>query len=666
MIRKMLWVVWGLGFAMLISPLQAAEACSTPGYRVGAAQDDITGPVAELGMLGYADLGQVGEGLHMRLRSRTLVVSNGCGQDTVAMVIADQALMFHGIKQAVLNRLNLEIPGIFNHRNLVVSVTHTHAGPGGYAHHALYNVTTFGFSRANFDAIVAGTVKSVVKAWRLQQPARLLINRGELEGIQFNRSPEAYQANPDRQNYAQMSDPEMIQIKAVATAGRPLASFNWFAVHGVSLPLSNKFVSGDNKGLAAYTFEKNMGATYLKDDEFVAGFIQANSGDISPYDVAQPMPADVDGYPRNSESADAQYKKAFELFQNAQEEINGPLSAVHSFVDMPYQNVEGQYTGQGQQKTCNGALGVAFAAGTENGAPVPIFKEGTVYGIDWPKITLMPEEQACHAEKVILLPTGFVKPHPWTARIAPFQMLRIGQLVVVAAPFEITTMAGRRLKKSILDIMRPAGVKYVALTALANEYQHYVTTREEYSKQNYEGGSTLFGPWTLAAYTQVFSRLGVALRDGQAVEAGPTPPDLSDQQLILKPGVVFDTAPIGKDWGDLKQDAERAYAAGSRIEVKFWGAHPNNSLQGRDRTLLTVQKMVGGTWQTVRYDWDPDTFYRWQRDGISNSLITLTWASEAETPEGLYRLCHYGHGKQFFTGIYKSYTGCSRTFELIP
>jgi len=666
MLRRILLFVLSLGLWSQMMPLLAGNSCPSAAYRVGAAQDDITGPMAELGMLGYADLGQVGEGLHMRLRSRALVVSDGCGQETIAMVIIDQALMFHGVKQAVLDRLNQQIPGVFHHRNLVMSATHTHAGPGGYAHHALYNVTTLGFSRANFEAIVAGTVKSVAQAFRLQQPARLTISRGELQGIQFNRSPEAYEANTDHQLYAQPADPDMIQIKAIADNGRPLASFNWFAVHGVSLPLSNKFVSGDNKGLASYTFEKKMGATYLKDGEFVAGFIQANSGDISPYDVSQPVPDDIDGFPRNSESAEAQFKKAYELFEKADEAITGPLAAVHSFVDMPYQSVDGKYTGQGPQKICNAALGVAFAAGTENGQPVSIFKEGTVYGESWPEITLMPEEQACHAEKVILLPTGFVKPHPWTARIAPFQMLRLGQLVVVAAPFEITTMAGRRLKKAILDIMAPAGVKYVALTALANEYQHYVTTREEYSKQNYEGGSTLYGPWTLAAYTQVFSGLGAALRDGRAVNPGPLPPDLSDKQLIQKLGVIFDAAPFGKNMGDVKQDAEAIYAAGARVAVEFWGAHPNNSLQGRDRTLLTVQRRNANGWQTLRYDWDPDTFYHWRREGLASSVITVSWDTDRQTPTGTYRLCHQGHGKQIFTGAFEPYSGCSRSFEVKP
>ena len=35
---------------------------------------------------------------------------------------------------------------------------------------------------------------------------------------------------------------------------------------------------------------------------------------------------------------------------------------------------------------------------------------------------------------------------------------------------------------------------YVVVSGPANSYSHYVATREEYSMQRYEGGSTLYGP----------------------------------------------------------------------------------------------------------------------------------------------------------------------------
>jgi neutral ceramidase len=102
------------------------------------------------------------------------------------------------------------------------------------------------------------------------------------------------------------------------------------------------------------------------------------------------------------------------------------------------------------------------------------------------------------------------------------------------------------------------------------------------------------------------------------------------------------------------------------VQVQFWGAHPNNSLQGRDTTLLTVEKLENGQWNPIRYDWDPDTFYQWKRDGIANSQITITWMTDGNLAAGRYRLCHRGHAKQILTGALKSYAGCSRAFEVTP
>lgn len=43
---------------------------------------------------------------------------------------------------------------------------------------------------------------------------------------------------------------------------------------------------------------------------------------------------------------------------------------------------------------------------------------------------------------------------------------------------------------------------HVVLAGLTNTYSSYVTTREEYGAQRYEGASTIFGPHTLDAYIQ--------------------------------------------------------------------------------------------------------------------------------------------------------------------
>jgi len=72
-------------------------------------------------------------------------------------------------------------------------------------------------------------------------------------------------------------------------------------------------------------------------------------------------------------------------------------------------------------------------------------------------------------------------------QILQVQLVKIGQYALIAFPSEITTMAGRRLKKTVLDSLSSVGVKYVTISALTNGYAQYVTTKEEYDIQWYEG-----------------------------------------------------------------------------------------------------------------------------------------------------------------------------------
>ena len=62
------------------------------------------------------------------------------------------------------------------------------------------------------------------------------------------------------------------------------------------------------------------------------------------------------------------------------------------------------------------------------------------------------EEAACQAPKPILLPTGNLDiPYPWAPDTVELQLMQIGQLVIAAPPSEFTTMAGRRLRKALLE-----------------------------------------------------------------------------------------------------------------------------------------------------------------------------------------------------------------------
>lgn len=47
----------------------------------------------------------------------------------------------------------------------------------------------------------------------------------------------------------------------------------------------------------------------------------------------------------------------------------------------------------------------------------------------------------------------------------------------------------------------------MVIAGLTNTYSSYITTREEYGAQRYEGASTIYGPSTLDAYIQALHYL---------------------------------------------------------------------------------------------------------------------------------------------------------------
>ena len=242
--------------------------------------------------------------------------------------------------------------------------------------------------------------------------------------------------------------------------------------------------------------------------------------------------------------------------------------------------------------------------------------------------------------------------------------MRIGSLAIIAAPFEITTVAGYRLKKEIKRRLAEYGIRHVVLSGLSNEYIHYVTTREEYSAQGYEGGSTLYGPWSLAAYTEIFADLAEDLGTGRQRPAAARPPDLSSHQVTLKLPVITDAAPKHGDFGDLYKDAESGYRLGDKVSVSFWSAHPNNSHRQQGFSYLTVERFDGERWHSVLYDWDHETTMQWRRHGLARSVSTVTWMIGPDTAPGHYRVCQHGHSRSLLTRALQPFSGCSSGFDV--
>ncbi|KAL1193152.1 Neutral ceramidase 3 [Cardamine amara subsp. amara] len=225
-------------------------------YLIGLGSYDITGPAADVNMMGYANMDQVTSGVHFRLRARSFIVAEP-NRKRFAFVNLDAGMASQLVTIKVIERLKQRYGELYTEENVAISGTHTHAGPGGYLQYILYLVTSLGFVHQSFNALVDGIEQSIIQAHENLRPGSILINKGELLDAGVNRSPSAYLNNPadERSKYEYDVDKEMTLVKFVDDQWGPVGSFNWFATHGTSMSRTNSLISGDNKGTAARIME---------------------------------------------------------------------------------------------------------------------------------------------------------------------------------------------------------------------------------------------------------------------------------------------------------------------------------------------------------------------------------------------------------------------------
>jgi neutral ceramidase len=668
-------------------------------YLIGRSLADITLPAVGVPMLGFVHADQVSEGLHQRQYARAFVVADAAGRTRVAIVTCDLAFPTHTLKLAVLERLRPKLGTRYDHANVVLACTHTHAAPGGYHHHLSASGLGGVFYPQCFDALAEGITDAILTADADLKPGRILFGQGEVEGAGANRSRVAYMNNQadERARYANDVDPTMTLLKFVRDDG-VVGTINWFAVHGTSMNYHNRLISGDNKGYAAYAVEQRHGTRYTGKPEFVAAFAQSNAGDVTPnLNLNNTGPGKTDTESTRIIGA-RQARAAEAILAQAAEPIRGPVAVRHEFVDFSQLVVENEFTGAGRQRTCPSAFGYAFAGGSaEDGGGHPLFQEGmkqprpvfdTIVQTTVPALSPTDALRECQRPKAILFATGLPKP-PAQEQVLPLGLVRIGQLVLVVGPAEFTTMAGRRIRAAVARELDVAP-HFVVIAGYANDYAGYVTTREEYESQQYEGGHTLYGPWTEAGYRQSYVRLARALKTGQPVESRATPADMRKRRITTSTlDGPDETSPAGAKFGDAVTDAKERYTHGDCVTVKFWTGSPANEYRRNDH-FMAVERLLPerGTWEAVRADFEWDTTCRWQqvrsdaeqkpvKDSVLPGLrifpvariprpdpyqVTLTWQTDKETPAGTYRIVHFGRYKS--GGKVVRFTSTSRTFRL--
>jgi neutral ceramidase len=510
-------------------------------------------------MFGYGMWEHRARGRQTPLYARAICVADGTRR--LIFCCCDLGSISYALRSGVVERLRGELGADFDEASLVLTCTHTHSGPGGCSHEALYNVVTPGFVTPHWRAVVDAVCSAVLAAWRGLAPTELTLHHAAFAdqvAVAWNRSLRAYNRNPDvvprGEHERDLAMNRTMHVLALRRDGNAQALLSLFGVHATCLGNKLDKYDGDNKGYAAAHAEQALRAAGAADP--VAIFAQATAGDISPHYHG---PGDWERrkqlrgaaeYAYAERNGRAQSERALSMLrESAGALLSGGLDAIFGYADFTAITAEPRFAnGQPDAQTSEPCHGVAFFAGTPvDGRGLPpllaALSKLIAAGLKrrrLARIAQMPQADqeyyrriyAAQGPKAILLEAGrkeilgrtlarlalpdFADPttaemkrqarsgaitdSPLVPTVLPLQILRIGELALVCCPGEFTTTAGARLMQSVGEVLQPHGIREVLICTYSNDYMGYVTTNEEYQEQCYEGGHTIFGQWTLAAF----------------------------------------------------------------------------------------------------------------------------------------------------------------------
>lgn len=564
--------------------------------ELGTGINDITAFKKGIGMMGYGMHFNTVEEIETPLSARAFVIRNSSTSKKIVFVNAEMCFITISIKSGVIKKLQEKYPHFgYTSENVLLTAQHTHSAPGGYSHYGLYNLSIPGFVPEVYQTIVNGIVEAIVQAESTIQPANIYLNTGVFEPtleVAFNRSLKAYNSNPevikiDEDKTHLAVDREMTLLRIDSLEGENIAMINWFGVHTTNISNDNHKISYDNKGYASAYFEEDLRSASKKKN-FLAVFAQGATGDISPNFIWDKKKKWMRGkFEDDFESAKfngrLQYTKAKEIYETAikNQPLKSEIDYALMYADFSTIKPDAEFTNGQVVQTGAACLGVSFFEGTAEArgmndalGSMARFLSRLVKNYEYVKgFFLSKKEQKkihdkykIHGKKDILFETGerkvlgtsniknmiipawadkglgtFKQQHrngslnkPWTPEILPLQIIIIGELAIAAFPGEITTIAGLRLKETILTILKKRGIEKVIISPYANAYCGYVTTYEEYQCQLYEGGHTVFGEWTLAAFQTKFKELALQMlikSEERTIDKSIAPIEFSKEEL---------------------------------------------------------------------------------------------------------------------------------------
>ena len=509
-------------------------------------------------MFGYGMWHHRARGKQTPLHARAVCLRDDTGA-TIYFCCLDLGYISHAVRDGVVADLKARIAG-FDEAQLVVTCTHTHSGPGGCSHEALFNVVTPGFNTKHFSAVVTAAVMAIENAARALAPTELELHEGRFDDrteVAWNRAVHAYNLNPEVVKRAigetHLAINRGMRVLGLRRDGTLHALISFFGVHGTALGSHLTRFDGDNKGYAARHAEAALLAGGASAP--VAIFAQATAGDVSPHYHGPGQMAR-----RNAIAGEAEYAyaktngerqgaTALRIVATVGTPIDGAFDAIFGYADFNHIAAAPKYAnGRSDATTSEPCQGVAFAEGTPvdgrginstlagiarvaagllkiwrlgrlakyapdvrayyeriyaaQGTKAIFLESGakTILGQPLDRIVVPDLVDPAIAELKRQVRIGAIVDSPLVPSVLPLQIILLGPLALVCMPGEFTTTAGARLETLVRATLAARGITTAQICTYSNDYMGYVTTNEEYQAQSYEGGHTLYGQWTLAAF----------------------------------------------------------------------------------------------------------------------------------------------------------------------
>lgn len=393
--------------------------------------------------------------------------------------------------------------------------------------------------------------------------------------ISFNRSIYAYNQNKDidrTYTFAERHlavDKNMTLLQFADENGLPMGSINWFAVHTTNLPNNFPRLCSDNKGFAASELEDRF---RLVNKDYTAAFAQGACGDVSARVKFNHKLDRQRGYwegvfeddlKSSRYNGHLQYEKAKEIIESLEEKTEnlaeGGVDGAILYSDFGNIDIDPAFTdGVEGCVTSPSCMGVPFLVGSVMDGPgmpeiLGVGAQLVAKVVRWKELLLTrdPKERQKLMRKIkaqgpkpialesgekrvmgsapknLLLPDfadelvrhikhfdrqGLLQEAPWAPQVLPVQLLRIGKIAILGLPFEITTIASKRLLNTLKQHLGGMGIEHFILAPYANAYNGYIVTNEEYLVQMYEGGHCVFGQWSLNALQEKTAKLAEGLQ----------------------------------------------------------------------------------------------------------------------------------------------------------